>query len=161
MAADKIGKMSKFSDFNENWYLGLFWSEELIGNDENCTPMAAILKMAADKIGKISMFSDFNEHWYPFFVLKGVLIGVRFTKETSAINYFLISAHLSNSITSDNRDPNNALNSDMGVAWGLLCLHPNTIKPRWFCNCSDSVVFSCILFYYLYMLCIVSLRIKI
>jgi hypothetical protein len=115
--------------------------------------MVAIFKRAADKIGKISMFSDFNEHWYPFFVLKGVLIGVRFTKETSAINYFLISAHLSNSITSDNRDPNNALNSDMGVAWGLLCLHPNTIKPRWFCNCSDSVVFSCILFYYLYMLC--------
>ena len=55
---------------------------------------------------------------------------MRFTKETSAINYFLISAHLSNSITSDNRDPNNALNSDMGVAWGLLCLHPSTIKPR-------------------------------
>jgi hypothetical protein len=36
MAADKIGKISMFSDFNENWYLGLFWSEELIGNDENC-----------------------------------------------------------------------------------------------------------------------------
>jgi hypothetical protein len=35
MAADKIGKISMFSDFNENWYLGLFWSEELIGNDEN------------------------------------------------------------------------------------------------------------------------------
>ena len=47
---------------------------------------------------------------------------MRFTKET-CINYFLISAHLSNSITSDNRDPNNALNSDMGVIWGLLCLH--------------------------------------
>jgi hypothetical protein len=36
MTADKIGKISMFSDFNENWYLGLFWSEELIGNDENC-----------------------------------------------------------------------------------------------------------------------------
>jgi hypothetical protein len=36
MAADKIGKISMFSDFNENLYLGLFWSEELIGNDENC-----------------------------------------------------------------------------------------------------------------------------
>jgi hypothetical protein len=24
------------SDYNENLYLGLFWSEELIGNDENC-----------------------------------------------------------------------------------------------------------------------------
>ena len=52
-------------------------------------------------------------------------------KRNMCINYFLISAHLSNSITSDNRDPNNALNSDMGVVWGLLCLHPNTIKPRW------------------------------
>jgi hypothetical protein len=28
--------MQLVSDFNENWYLGLFWSEELIGNDENC-----------------------------------------------------------------------------------------------------------------------------
>jgi hypothetical protein len=37
MAANKIGKISKFSDFNENWYLGLFWSEEfIITNDENC-----------------------------------------------------------------------------------------------------------------------------
>jgi hypothetical protein len=35
MAADKIGKISEFSDFNENWYLGLLWSEELIGNDNN------------------------------------------------------------------------------------------------------------------------------
>ena len=33
MAAVKI---SMFFDFNENLYLGLFWSEELIGNDENC-----------------------------------------------------------------------------------------------------------------------------
>jgi hypothetical protein len=36
MAAEKIGKISMFSDFNENLYVGLFWSEELIGNDENC-----------------------------------------------------------------------------------------------------------------------------
>ena len=36
MATDKIGKISMFSDFNENLYLVLFWSEELIGNDENC-----------------------------------------------------------------------------------------------------------------------------
>ena len=64
MAAEKIGKTSMFSDFNDNWYLGLFWSEELIGNDENCTPMAAIFKMATDKFGKISLFSDFNENWY-------------------------------------------------------------------------------------------------
>jgi hypothetical protein len=32
----KIGKKSMFSDFNENWCLGLFWSEEFIGNDKNC-----------------------------------------------------------------------------------------------------------------------------
>ena len=25
-----------------------------------------------------------------------------------------------------------ALNSDMGVVWGLLCLHPNTIKPSYY-----------------------------
>jgi hypothetical protein len=40
--------------------------------------------MAAEKIDKISMFSDFNENCHPFFVLKGVQIGVRFTKETCA-----------------------------------------------------------------------------
>jgi hypothetical protein len=63
--ADKIGKISIFSDLNENWYLGLFWSEKLIGYDENCIQghfyfqnggqqnrqnfnvSAAILKMAA------------------------------------------------------------------------------------------------------------------
>jgi hypothetical protein len=36
MAANTIVNISMFSDFNENWYLGLFLSEELIGNDENC-----------------------------------------------------------------------------------------------------------------------------
>ena len=51
-------------------------------DQKNREQMAAIFKLAADKIGKISMFSDFNENWYPFFVLKGVQIGVRFTKET-------------------------------------------------------------------------------
>jgi hypothetical protein len=30
MAANKIDKLSMISDFNEKWYLGLFWSEELI-----------------------------------------------------------------------------------------------------------------------------------
>ena len=66
MAINKIGKISVFSDFNENWYLGLFWSEELIG--ENCIQdhfyEAIILKMAASKIVKLSMVSDFNENWY-------------------------------------------------------------------------------------------------
>ena len=55
-----------FSDFNENWYLGLFWSEELIGNVKNCIQghfyETTIFKMAANKIVKLSMVSDFNEN---------------------------------------------------------------------------------------------------
>jgi hypothetical protein len=38
MAANTIVKLSMVSDFNEKWYLGLFWSEELIGNDEKNNP---------------------------------------------------------------------------------------------------------------------------
>ena len=57
-----------FSDFNENWYLGLFWSEELIGNDVNCIQGhfydATVSKMATNKIDKLLMVSDFNENWY-------------------------------------------------------------------------------------------------
>jgi hypothetical protein len=48
----------------ENWYLGLFWSEELIGNDENCIQGhfydATVSKMADNKIVKLSMVSDFQ-----------------------------------------------------------------------------------------------------
>ena len=68
MAAEKIGKMAMFSDFNENLYLGLFWSEELIGNDENCIQGhfcdVTVSKMAASKIGKLLMVSNLNENWY-------------------------------------------------------------------------------------------------
>ena len=68
MAADKIGKILMFSDFNENLYLGLFWSEELIGNDENCIQGqfydATVSKKATNKIDKLLMVSEFNEHWY-------------------------------------------------------------------------------------------------
>jgi hypothetical protein len=39
MAANKIVKLSMVSDFNENWYLGVFWSEELVSNDEPCIHM--------------------------------------------------------------------------------------------------------------------------
>ena len=46
----------------------LFWSEELIGNDEICIQghlyEATFFKMAANKIVKLSMVSDFNENWY-------------------------------------------------------------------------------------------------
>jgi len=31
-----VGILSMVSDFNANWYLGVFWSEELVGNDETC-----------------------------------------------------------------------------------------------------------------------------
>jgi hypothetical protein len=31
--------LSVVSDFNENWYLGVFWNEELVGNDETCIHM--------------------------------------------------------------------------------------------------------------------------
>jgi hypothetical protein len=56
MAADKIGKISMFSNLNENWNLGLFWSEELIVNDENCIQGnfydATFSKMTANKFDK-------------------------------------------------------------------------------------------------------------
>jgi hypothetical protein len=68
MAADKIDKISVFSNFNENWYLGLFWSEELIGNDKNCIQghfyEATVSKKAANIIDKLLMVSDFNENRY-------------------------------------------------------------------------------------------------
>jgi hypothetical protein len=68
--AAKVQKSSDFGeiDFNENWYLGVFWSEEFVGNDEICNQghfyEATIFKMAANKIVKLSMVSDFNENWY-------------------------------------------------------------------------------------------------
>jgi hypothetical protein len=59
------------SDFNENRYLGVFCSEELVGNYEICIQghfyEATIFKMAANKIVKLSMVSDFNENWYLVF----------------------------------------------------------------------------------------------
>jgi hypothetical protein len=68
-----------FSDFNENWYLGLFCSEELIDNDENCIQghfyNATVSKMAASKIGKLLMVSDFNENWYLGVFWSEVLVG--------------------------------------------------------------------------------------
>jgi hypothetical protein len=46
------------SDFNENWYQGVFWSEEFVGNDQICIQghfyEATIFKMAANKIVKKS-----------------------------------------------------------------------------------------------------------
>ena len=118
MTADKIGKISMFSDFNKNLYLGLFWSEELIGNAENCIQGhcydATVSKMAANKIDKLLMVSDFNENWY---------LGVFWSDELVG-----------------------ALNSDMRVAWGLLCLHPNTIKPSYGSQMNRPQIYVFILF---------------
>jgi hypothetical protein len=98
------------SDFNENWYLEVFWNEEMVGNDKICIQghfnEATIFKMAANKAVKLSMVSDFNDNWY---------LGVFWSEELVG-----------------------ALNSDMGVVWGLLCLHPNTIKPRYYYHSSSS-----------------------
>ena len=58
--------------------------------------------MAANKIVKLSMVSDFNENWY-------LGVGVFWSEELVG-----------------------ALNSDMGIVWELLCLHPNTIKPSYY-----------------------------
>jgi hypothetical protein len=59
------------NDFNENWYLGVFCSEELVGNYEICIQghffEATIFKMAPNRIVKLSMVSDFNENWYLVF----------------------------------------------------------------------------------------------
>jgi hypothetical protein len=110
MAADKICKISMFSNFNENWYLWLFWSEELIGIDEICIQghfyEATIFKMPPNKIVKLLIVSDINENWY---------LGVFWSEELVG-----------------------ALNSDMRVVWILLCLHLNTIKPSYYYSSSSS-----------------------
>jgi hypothetical protein len=68
MAANKFDKLIMVSDINENLYLGVFWSAELVGNDEICIQghfyEATIFKMAANIIVKLSMVSDFNENIY-------------------------------------------------------------------------------------------------
>ena len=101
MAANKIDKLLMVSNFNENWYIGVFWNEKFVGNNEICIQghlyEATIFTMAANKIVKLSMVFHFNKNWY---------LGVFWSEELVG-----------------------ALNSDMGVVWGLLCLHPNTIKP--------------------------------
>jgi hypothetical protein len=157
MAADKIGKILMFSDFNENLYLGLFWSEELIGNDENCIQGqfydATVSKKATNKIDKLLMVSEFNEHWY---------LGVFWSEELIGNDEICIQGHFCEatifkmdankivklSMVSDfnenwylgvfwSEELVGALHSDMGVVWELLCLHPNTIKPSYYYSSSS------------------------
>ena len=93
MAADKIDKISVFSNFNENWYLGLFWSEEFIGNDTNCIQGhfydATVSKMATNKIDKLLMISDFNENRY---------LGVFWSKELVGNDEICIQGHFNEAI---------------------------------------------------------------
>jgi hypothetical protein len=152
MAANKIVKISIFSNFNENWYLGLFWSEELIGDDEYCIQGHfyddTVSKMATNKIDKLLMVSDFNENWY---------LGVFWSEELVGNDEICIQGHFYEatifkmaankivklSMVSDfnenwylgvfwSEELVGALNSDIGIIWGLLCLHPNTIKPSYY-----------------------------
>jgi hypothetical protein len=148
IVADKIGKISLFSNFNENWYLGLFWSEELIGNDENCIQghfyNATVSKMATNKIDKLLMVSDFNDNWY---------LGVFWSEELIGNDEICIQGHFYEA-TVFKMAANKFVKLSMvwfqwklisrsilkwgigwcpefwyGVVWELLCLHPNTIKP--------------------------------
>jgi hypothetical protein len=65
MAADKIGKITMFSDCNENWYLWLFWSEELISNDDKCIQGHFYFQNGHDKIGKIAFRVIFTMPPFP------------------------------------------------------------------------------------------------
>ena len=57
----KCRKLLMVSDFNAHWYLWVFWSEELVGNDAICIQghfyEATNFKMAANKIVKLSTVS--------------------------------------------------------------------------------------------------------
>ena len=152
MAADKISKISMFSDFNENWYLGLFWSEELIGNGENCIQGhfydATVSKMAASKIGKLLMVFDFNENLYLGVFWSEELVGndeicIRGNFCVATIFKMAANKIVKLSMISDfnenwylgvfwSEELVGALNTDLVVVWGLLCLHPNTIKPSYY-----------------------------
>jgi hypothetical protein len=79
MAVNKIDKLLMVSDFNEHCNLEVFWSEELVGNDEICIQghfyEATVFKMGANKIVKLSMVSDINENWYLGVLWSGELVG--------------------------------------------------------------------------------------
>ena len=88
------------------------------------------------QIGRRQNRQNFNVLWFQWKLIsifcfkRGPNRGEVY-KRNMYINYFLISAHLSNSITSDNRGPNNALNSDMRVVLGTSVF---ASKPRSYWN---------------------------
>ena len=56
---NKIVKLSMVSDFNENWNLGVFWSEELDGNDDICIHMPEF--WYGDRLGTSVFASKHNQ----------------------------------------------------------------------------------------------------
>ena len=104
MATNKIYKLSIVSDFNENVYQGIFWSEEFVGNDEICI-QDNFYEATIFKMtaNKIVKLSMFSDFNENWY------LGVFWNEELVG-----------------------ALNSDIGVAWGLLCFHPNIIKPSYY-----------------------------
>jgi hypothetical protein len=104
MATNKIDKLLMVSYSNENWYLGVFWSEELVGNDEICI----------------------HGHFYEATIFKMVANKIVKLSMVSDFNEnWYLGVFWSEELVG-------ALNSDMGVVWELLCLHPNTIKPSYY-----------------------------
>jgi hypothetical protein len=85
---------------------------------------------------KIQKFSGWDEIWFPSrlwccklisIVGRQIVSGLRFQWKLISRMYFevrnwLVMMKLAST----------CLNSDMGVVWGLQCLHPNTIKPSYY-----------------------------
>ena len=103
MAGNKIDKLLMNSDFNETLYLGVFWSEELVGNDEICI----------------------QGHFYDATIFK--MAANKIVKLTMVSDFYenwYLGVFWSEELVG-------SINSNMRVVWGLLCLHPNTIKPSY------------------------------
>ena len=89
-----------FSGFHENLYLGLFWSEELIGNDDNY-----IQGLFYFQNGHYQNHQNFNVLWFQWKLISRSIL-------KWGIGWCPVFWY--------------------GVVWGLLCLHPNTIKPSYY-----------------------------
>ena len=79
-----------------------------------------------NRVGRIFWPKNFNVLWFQW-----KLISIFCFKRVQKKHVHKLFFNFCSPLKFYNRDSNNALNSDMGVVWGLLCLHPNTIKPRY------------------------------
>ena len=136
MATNKIVKISMFSNFNENWYLGLFWSEKLIGNDENCIQChfydATVSKMVANKIGQLLMVCDFNENWY---------LGVFWSEELVGNDEICIQGHFYEATIfkmAANKIVKLSMVSDFNENWylGVFIASTESSTATWACACN-------------------------